>query len=304
MACDSSTGVTLWSANHGPTQTTRHFTIGADGLIYTTFDKDIVCLKPENGEIVWRVPTSDILWSVPLLLDDGLRITGSRDHNVYAIQTSSKGLADSPWPTMGQNNRRNGRAKGAQVIVLADTPVDKKLREIEARVRAEYDAGPGKVFADVTATLRAQYANALKARATQSQQGGHLDHMLAFNQEAEAFAAGTITAPPADTATTPEPLKQLRETFRKTMAGHEATRDRADAPIYAKWDAALAAYQSDLPKSGEINDALRVKKLRDQITATKALIVPVAGRDSGPAAGSSAPTSSSPPTGQQSRPTA
>lgn len=280
IACDVNTGTTVWSADHGPTSATRHFTIGADGFIYTSFDKDIVCLKPDNGEIVWSVPTKDVIWSVPLLLDDGLLITGSRDHYLYAIQTSSQGLADSAWPTMGQNSRRNGRAKDAQVIVLQDTPTDKKLREIEAKARAEYDAGPGKVFTDATATLRAQYTNALKARAAQSQQGGHLDHMLAFQQEAEAFAAGTITAPPADAPSTPEPLKQLRETFRKTMAGHEATRDKAAAPIYAKWDAALDLLQKDLTKTGEINEALRVKKLRDQIVTTKALTVATIGNRS------------------------
>jgi len=290
VACDAATGSKVWEVQQG-TSRPRGFAIGADGFVYTTFDKQIVCLKPDNGEIVWRVPANDVIWGAPLLLDDGLLITGSRDKKLYAIQTSSKGLADSPWPTMGQNNRRNGRAAGAQIVVAQDTPTDKKLREIEAKARAEYDAGPGKFFGDAVSTLGAQYTNALKARATQSQREGNLDHMLAFNEEAEAFASGKRTAPPVEAPGTPAALKQLRETFRKTLAGYEANRDKTSAPIYAKWDAALAALQSELTKASEINEALRVKKLRDQIVITKALTLTAAG---GSDPGGTASTSANP----------
>ncbi|HCN27971.1 MAG TPA: hypothetical protein DIT64_04135, partial [Verrucomicrobiales bacterium] len=302
VACDTASGTVIWKAHNG-TSRPAGYTVGADGLVYVYLDHEILCLNAGTGAVVWRYQTDESKSRTPLLLEDGLLITGSRDRSILAIQTSSRGLADSPWPTMGQNNRRNGRAKDAQAVVLQDTPVDKKLREIEARVRAEYDAGPGKVFADAAATLRAQYTNALKARAAQSQREGHLDHMLAFNQEAEAFTAGTLTAPPVDAPSTPEPLKQLRETFRKTLATHEAARDRAAAPIYAKWDAALDLLQKDLTKAGDINEALRVKKLRDQIVATKALTVATIG-NRGDAPAATPATVPANPAGPQSRPTA
>ena len=48
--------------------------------------------------------------SSPAVNVNGILYVGSTDNKVYAIHTSSKGLAKSPWPMRGQNPQHTGRA--------------------------------------------------------------------------------------------------------------------------------------------------------------------------------------------------
>ncbi|MCS5608668.1 MAG: PQQ-binding-like beta-propeller repeat protein, partial [Alphaproteobacteria bacterium] len=58
----------------------------------------------------WEFETEYWVLSSPVLGADGILYVGSMDNKVYAIQSSSKGLAKSPWPMRGQNPQHTGRA--------------------------------------------------------------------------------------------------------------------------------------------------------------------------------------------------
>jgi len=63
-------------------------------------------LKP--GDLIWEFRTGSYVASSPGIGADGTVYVGSRDHKVYAFETSSTGPADSPWPLFGQNAQRTG----------------------------------------------------------------------------------------------------------------------------------------------------------------------------------------------------
>ena len=65
--------------------------------------------------------------SSPAIGSDGTVYVGSEDNKLYAIKTSSQGLAKSPWPMFGQNAQHTGRAiaeeNGKQDVSGAQNPL-------------------------------------------------------------------------------------------------------------------------------------------------------------------------------------
>ena len=66
------------------------------------------------GTVLWEFETESAVFSSPSIGTDGTLYVGSRDNNLYAIKTDSKGLAKSPWPMRGQNPQHTGRAPATQ----------------------------------------------------------------------------------------------------------------------------------------------------------------------------------------------
>ncbi|MDG2213683.1 MAG: PQQ-binding-like beta-propeller repeat protein, partial [Verrucomicrobiota bacterium] len=58
---------------------------------------------------LWEFETGGNINCAPAIGSDGIIYIGSDDNKLYAIATSSKGLADSPWPMFGQNAQHTGR---------------------------------------------------------------------------------------------------------------------------------------------------------------------------------------------------
>jgi serine/threonine-protein kinase len=87
--------------------------IGNDGTVYfgsTNPDNKVYALDGASGAKKWEFETGDRVDSSPTIGTDGTVYVGSRDGKVYALATSSKGLADSPWPMRGQNPQQTSRA--------------------------------------------------------------------------------------------------------------------------------------------------------------------------------------------------
>jgi hypothetical protein len=57
--------------------------------------------------------------------NDGVIYVGSKDSYLYAIKTSNKRPADSPWPMFGQNAQRTGRAPSPVVDKIQINAVSK-----------------------------------------------------------------------------------------------------------------------------------------------------------------------------------
>jgi hypothetical protein len=65
--------------------------------------------KARAKHLLWEFETGSGVDSSPAIGSDGTVYFGSGDGKIYALQTSSKGLAKSPWPMRGQNPLHTGR---------------------------------------------------------------------------------------------------------------------------------------------------------------------------------------------------
>jgi len=93
-------------------------TVGADGMIYFGAENGSLYAVYPDGTLKWSVPLQGgNNWSSPALLNDGTLYIGSHQTtwegewigHLFAIKTSSFGLAVSPWPKFRKNNRNTGR---------------------------------------------------------------------------------------------------------------------------------------------------------------------------------------------------
>ena len=83
--------------------------IGSDGTIYagTMWGYTFYAINPD-GTLKWSVPTGDQIGSSPAIGADGTVYFGSEDKKLYALYSSSSGLAKSAWPMFHHDVRHTG----------------------------------------------------------------------------------------------------------------------------------------------------------------------------------------------------
>ena len=87
--------------------------VGSDGTVYVgSYNGKLFALDGETGIKKWFLVVGQVYSSLTIG-PDGILYLGSWD-NVYALKTSSKGPAKSPWPMRGQNAQHTGRAPKKQ----------------------------------------------------------------------------------------------------------------------------------------------------------------------------------------------
>jgi outer membrane protein assembly factor BamB len=84
--------------------------IGADGLVYFGAESgELYALNP-NGTLAWKFQTNNgINWPSPVIDRQGTIYIGNTDGVVFALQSTSAGMADSSWPKHRQNSRNAGQ---------------------------------------------------------------------------------------------------------------------------------------------------------------------------------------------------
>lgn len=116
----SAAGAILWnytveSVHFTPDDVYTTATVGEDGLIYTAAETGFIYALNPDGTLNWKYDThGGINWSSPTLTDDGTLYIGAMKNEggaLFALQTQSRGLAGSPWPTFRQNNKNTGRIR-------------------------------------------------------------------------------------------------------------------------------------------------------------------------------------------------
>ncbi|MCD4722678.1 MAG: PQQ-binding-like beta-propeller repeat protein [Desulfobacula sp.] len=116
----NSDGIKKWEYNAGSMINTSP-AIGDDGIIYIgTYNFDVHAVNPD-GTLKWK--KDDMLWGVeysPAIGPDGTLYIPSK--NMYAIETSSTGLADSPWPMYNHDAGHTGRASVTESTELNTRP--------------------------------------------------------------------------------------------------------------------------------------------------------------------------------------
>jgi hypothetical protein len=103
-------GIKKWSLKVDDSRLRTSPTISSDGTIYVTQTQwtELLAINP-NGSVRWR---QDFGWrfrASPALGPEGTLYATHSDGHLRAIYTGVGGLADSAWPTLGQNNKRTGR---------------------------------------------------------------------------------------------------------------------------------------------------------------------------------------------------
>jgi hypothetical protein len=73
-----------------------------------------------RGRTRCMIPKAGAIDSSPAIAVDGTVYFGSLNSNLYALQSTSLGLADSPWPTMQHDNQRTGRVGGGSPAAPAE----------------------------------------------------------------------------------------------------------------------------------------------------------------------------------------
>jgi surface protein len=107
-ALDGESGQKKWSFLTGQANYSTP-AIGADGTIYFGSDNSkLYALDSSTGSKKWEFATGGNIRGAMAIGANGMVCFGSNDNKVYAVRGSSP-LANSPWPTYGQNLMRLGR---------------------------------------------------------------------------------------------------------------------------------------------------------------------------------------------------
>lgn len=84
--------------------------IGSDGVIYVGVGSLLLALNPDST-FRWSYLTGGQINSSPAISPEGVIYFGSNDGYLYALKTSSRGFASSPWPKYRHDNQNTGRAQ-------------------------------------------------------------------------------------------------------------------------------------------------------------------------------------------------
>jgi outer membrane protein assembly factor BamB len=94
--------------------------IGADGILYAAYtdgvEGQLYAYNP-NGTVAWNLSLDydNASSSSPVIAPNGMLYIGSDSGKLYAIQTTSPGLADSSWPMFQANSLHTGRSESAPI---------------------------------------------------------------------------------------------------------------------------------------------------------------------------------------------
>jgi len=176
-----------------------------------------------------------------------------------------------PIPADGQNPLAAGAGHDDLILWLASkeakallaTPARLVQLEAdfnEARAR-ELDKGPA---AAAIADLDGKYLAALDRALADATKAGKRDDAVALREERKRITDKT-PLPAADPVNIAVVLANLRKTYRTALAPLIKKRDAAADSVYARYDQALAALQTEYTQKNAISDALSVKARRDAI---------------------------------------
>lgn len=151
--------------------------------------------------------------------------------------------------------------------------LDQRLAALDSGFQAAVDRDANAAFKASIVALDKLYLTALDRSLAAASKGGKLEEAIALREEKQRIEKGEGVPGEIDESTAatqvPDAVKTLRKTYRSTVAQHEAARLKAMQPLYDKYDQALAAVQTELTQAQKLDDALRVKTVREQIAATR-----------------------------------
>jgi hypothetical protein len=143
-----------------------------------------------------------------------------------------------------------------------------------AEVQAKYDEKVGlevlRPHELAVADLNAKFAAALERAQEAAQKAGNLDDAFVFKTEKEAALSGQYM-PPQDDAKTPASLKTMRSTYRAALGRLELDRDKKLRPLKDAYARSLEALMLTMTKGGRLEEAMALKKMREDLLANTAV---------------------------------
>jgi formylglycine-generating enzyme required for sulfatase activity len=160
----------------------------------------------------------------------------------------------------------------APPVTPQHSETDLRLDTLDQAFKIATDRDAWKGYRDSMSTLDKNYSAALERALAAATSAGKLEDAIALRAEKQRLEKGGIlpTDQEEGLLSNAPVLKELRKTYRATAVQHEAVRNNILNTLYDKYDQALAGFQTDLTKAGKLDDALRVKTVRDYLTETKA----------------------------------
>ena len=92
--------------------------IGNNGNIYLGNGSKYISAINSIGEILWDTRVLSVDDGARLsMLKNGIILVPNRNGVLSAVKTSSTGIAESPWPMFGQNQKRTGQAGFGNLVI-------------------------------------------------------------------------------------------------------------------------------------------------------------------------------------------
>ena len=147
--------------------------------------------------------------------------------------------------------------------------LDTRLETLAEQFKAAFAKAAGVAHAEAVGKLNQQFIGALQRQQAAAQASGKLDDLVTLKSEIERMNASP-SIPEQDDDSTPALLKLMHDTYRKALAPLATDRDKKAEPVLKAYIQSLTTVQSDLTKVGQVDDALRVKSLIQNLSTTDA----------------------------------
>ena len=152
----------------------------------------------------------------------------------------------------------------------AAAPAQTEMQKWIAAVDAQWQAACQRDVTDVheaeAKKLMLQYLNLLEEAIVKVSKSGDLDGAVALRAEQKRFG-DTQLFPEQDEPGDPAAVKQARAAIRGLLAQLEKGRAARAKALHAKYDQVLAQAQAQLTQRQRLDDAMLVKKQRDEVAA-------------------------------------
>lgn len=171
-----------------------------------------------------------------------------------------------PAPVVSVQPSRSSPTPPAPVPAPAPkSELDLRVANLDQLFHAAAERETEPPFKTNVASLDKGYLGAVDRAMAAATQAGKLDESLALRDEKQRMER-EMAMPAVDEAATPEVLKDLRKTYRATYDKLQTDHVKSMQPLYDKYDLALNALQIELTKADKLDDAVRVKSLRERLT--------------------------------------
>ena len=159
-------------------------------------------------------------------------------------------------------------APAASALVAASN--DPRLGKLEEGFQARFESDAQKPYLAAIAALNQSYlANGLTRARAAAQAKGSLAEVTVLDEEKAGIEKGD-GVPATDDEDTPDALKTLRATYRTAMTKYAAERAKTGGQVYDLYLAAIKGYEAELTRADKIDEAKKVRALRDEVAEKKA----------------------------------
>jgi hypothetical protein len=145
--------------------------------------------------------------------------------------------------------------------------VEKWLAQVEASFTPAYERDVVEPFAGAAAKLREQYLAALDGQIAVLGKAQQIEAAIVLRDERVRVAGGQSPHEAALPADASPWLRTLRENWQKAFAKIDAERFARAKAAHARYDAVLAQNQTALTQRQRLEDALLLKRKRDELAA-------------------------------------